>query len=88
MAKKFPTMPNPYTTDTEQAQPQAQQENQEPQYYRFSLKLPPECGDYLREMAWRNRTTITDYLTRVVLADKEAHPEWRETFDILNKKDT
>ena len=54
------------------------------EYYRFNLKLPIECKDYLQEMAWRNRTTITDYLTRIILADKDAHPEWKESVDILN----
>lgn len=69
----------------EKTQSQEQQETPE-KYYRFSLKLPAECGDYLREMAWRNKTSITDYLFRIVQADKDAHPEWLETFDILNKK--
>ena len=55
------------------------------EYYRFNAKMPMECKDYLQEMAWRNRTTITEYLTRLVLSDMEAHPEWRDTLDILNK---
>ena len=55
------------------------------EYYRFNAKLPMECKNYLQEMAWRNRTTITDYLTKLVTADMEAHPEWRDTLDILNK---
>ena len=53
--------------------------------YRFNLKLPIECKDFLQEMAWRNRTTITEYLTRLVRADMDAHPEWTETVDSLNK---
>lgn len=55
------------------------------EYYRFNAKMPMECKDYLQEMAWRNRTTITEYLTRLILADMEAHPEWRDSLDILNK---
>lgn len=55
------------------------------EYYRFNLKMPMECKDYLQEMAWRNRTTITEYLTDLVEADMKAHPNWRETLDILNK---
>ena len=53
--------------------------------YRFNAKLPIECKAYLQEMAWRNRTTITEYLTRLILADMEAHPNWRDTLDALNK---
>ena len=45
---------------------------QEP-FYRFSLKLPAVCEGYLKEMAWRNRITITEYLTRLVQADMDAH---------------
>ena len=53
--------------------------------YRFNLKLPIECKDFLQEMAWRNRTTITEYLTRLTLADMEQHPNWRDCLDVLNK---
>lgn len=55
------------------------------EYYRFNLKLPMECKDYLQEMAWRNRTTITEYLTDLVESDIKAHPNWKDTLDILNK---
>ncbi len=86
MAKKFaaPAM-NPYTA---QEQPQeAPQEAKQPakEYYRFNAKLPAECKDFLQEMAWRNRITITEYLVRIILAEMEAHPEWKETIDTLNK---
>ena len=87
MAKQKFTAPqgNPYNSiiqSTEQQQPQTADKTE---YYRFNAKLPMECKDYLQEMAWRNRTTITEYLTRLILADMEAHPDWRETLDILNK---
>lgn len=86
MAKKFaaPAM-NPYMA---QEQPQeAPQEAKQPakEYYRFNAKLPAECKDFLQEMAWRNRITITEYLARIILAEMEAHPEWKETIDTLNK---
>lgn len=54
------------------------------EYYRFNAKMPIECKDYLQEMAWRNRTTITEYLNKLILADMEKHPEWKEKLDILN----
>lgn len=87
MAKPKFTAPqgNPYKSiiqSTEQQQPKPAAKTE---YYRFNAKLPMECKDYLQEMAWRNRTTITDYLTRLILADMEAHPNWRDTLDALNK---
>lgn len=42
-------------------------------------------------MAWRatvrehRNVTITEYLTRVIRADMDAHPEWKETVDALNR---
>ena len=54
------------------------------EYYRFSLKMPIECRDYLQEMAWRNRITITELITRIIREDMEKHPEWKETIDVLN----
>lgn len=61
----------------------AKEEKQE--YYRLNLKLPMEQKEYLQEMAWRSRESITAYLTALVAADMERHPEWRETIDELNK---
>ena len=71
-----PTM-NPY-----KAQPQQEETTG---IYRFNAKFPIVYKDYLQEMAWRNRCTITEYLIRIVQADMDAHPEWRETIDILNR---
>lgn len=67
---------------TEQAQPETAAKTE---YYRFNAKMPIECKDYLQEMAWRNRITITEYITRLILADMDAHPEWHDTLDVLNK---
>ena len=84
MAKKFEAPKgNPYNSIIQSAEKQEPEPKTE--YYRFNAKLPMECKDYLQEMSWRNRTTITEYLTRLILADMEAHPEWRETLDILNR---
>lgn len=84
MTKKF-TAPqnNPYASiiqSTEQKEPA----KTKTQYYRFNAKMPMEYKDYLQEMAWRNRTTITEYLSNLVAKDMEAHPEWRDTLDTLN----
>ena len=56
-----------------------------PELSRLNLKLPTEIKDFLQEMAWRNRTSLTGYLVRLVRADMDAHPEWTETVDSLNK---
>lgn len=61
------------------------EEPQESGIYRFNAKFPIQYKDYLQEMAWRNRCTITDYLIHIVQADMDAHPEWKDTLDILNK---
>ena len=87
MAKQKFTAPqgNPYNSiiqSTEQAQPEPAAKTE---YYRFNAKMPIEYKDYLQEMAWRQRTTITEYLNKLIAADMEAHPDWRDTLDILNK---
>lgn len=43
-------------------------------YYRFNLKLPAWCKDYLAEIAWMKRTSITEYLTSLVEADAAKNP--------------
>ena len=68
-----------------QSTEQVQQEPQKQEFYRFNAKMPIEYKDYLQEMAWRQRTTVTEYLNRLIAADMEAHPEWRDSLDILNK---
>lgn len=39
--------------------------------YRFNLNLPRRYKEYLQEIAWQNRTTITEYLVGLVAADME-----------------
>lgn len=63
----------------------AEEEPQESGIYRFNMKFKMEYKEYLLEMAWRNRCTVTQYLNDLVKADMEAHPEWKDTIDILNK---
>lgn len=49
----------------------------EQESYRFNARLPIEAKEYLKEMAWRCRMTITDYLIRIVEDDMKAHPDWK-----------
>lgn len=53
-------------------------------FYRFNIRFPEEYRMYLQEMAWRNRTDITQYINRLIAEDMEKHPEWKETIDVLN----
>ena len=78
------TRPKADPTPKDQA-PADQGQDQPTKWYRFNMKLPAECQAYLQEMAWRNRTTITQYLQDMVMADMAAHPEWRDSLDELNK---
>ena len=52
--------------------------------YRFTMRVSRECGEYVQEMAWRNRITITEFISRIIEADMKEHPEWKDTVDILN----
>ena len=86
MARKFNApQVNPYTTQEQPQEAHREAPKAAKEYYRFNAKLPAECHDFLQEMAWRNRISITEYLTRIVLAEMDAHPEWKDTIDILNK---
>lgn len=82
--KKFAPIQNPYAQQPEQTAAAAPAPTRKATY-RFNANIPMEAKDYLQEMAWRNRTSITDYLNRIILKDMEAHPEWKDTIDILNK---
>lgn len=55
------------------------------EFYRFNAKFPIEYKAFLQEMAWRNRLPINDYLVKIIGEYMEAHPEWKETIDILNR---
>lgn len=55
------------------------------EYYRFNAKFPIEYKAFLQEMAWRNRLPINDYLVKIIGEYMDAHPEWKETVDILNR---
>lgn len=84
MAKKFEAPQNAFTSMIQSAADQTQQPAKKAEYYRFCIRFPIEYKDYLQEMAWRNRTDITQYLNSLVKADMDAHPEWKDTIDVLN----
>lgn len=43
--------------------------------YRYNLNLDRDLKDYLHEMAWKNRTSITQYINDLIRADMEAYIE-------------
>ena len=47
--------------------------------YRFNLKLPAITKDYLKEIAWMKRTTITQYLVELVQEDM------KKNIDVVSK---
>lgn len=40
-------------------------------YYRLNLKMPVMDKDYLQEVAWRNRTSVTGYLVKLIHEDMD-----------------
>ena len=65
------------TIDTEDTQDtQDTPKAPKPEYYRFNLKMPLECKDYLQAAAYRassptKAATITEYICELVRADME-----------------
>lgn len=83
---------NPYGSVEPVEQPTERGEDKpaKQEYYRFNLKIPIEYKVYLQEMAWKTRTrdknvTITSYIADLIRADMEAHPDWADGLDELNK---
>lgn len=51
-----------------------------PKYYRLNLKLKIEYKEYLDNVSWENRKSITQYINDLIEADKAN----RDTRDIKN----
>jgi len=61
------------THDTHRThEPQATREpaSTQPKYYRLNLKLKIEHKEYLDNISWENRKSITQYLNDLIEADK------------------
>jgi len=84
MGKKFATPKTTYSSVIQSATTEKASNRKE--VYRFNMNFDYELHDYLQEMAWRNRMTITEYLNKIVREDMEKHPEWTQTVDVLNSK--
>lgn len=68
------------------SKPAAPAEIGKEEFYRFNCKMPLDCRDYVQEMAWKNRMSITDFIVKVIHEDMERHPDWNATLDELNGK--
>lgn len=53
--------------------------------YRFNLNMPLKYKDYLQEIAWRNRVTITEYICRLIEEDAERN---QNVFQEVNQQNT
>ena len=77
---------NPYDTMIQSTTPDQQPAAPaKTKYYRFNAKLPMECKDYLQEIAWRNRVTITEYICRLIEEDAERN---QDVFQEVNQQNT
>ena len=54
-------------------------ENEKLRGYRYNLNLDRDLKEYLHEMAWKKRTSITQYINDLIRADMESAEEWKNT---------
>lgn len=52
---------------------------------QFATRIEPEQMKYLNEMAWRNRTSVSEYVIAMINEDMAKHPDWRDGLDELNE---
>jgi len=52
---------------------------------QFATRIEPEQMKYLNEMAWRNRTSVSEYVIAMIKEDMAKHPDWRDGLDELNE---
>lgn len=57
-----------------------------PEEYRFTVRMPGECGRFIAELAYQERSTITAEFTRLVTEEMERRPDILEKLDELNFK--
>lgn len=52
-------------------------ENEKLRGYRYNLNLDRDLKEYLHETAWKNRTSITQYINDLIRTDMENDAEWK-----------
>lgn len=50
------------------------------------VRVTEEQKTYLTEMAWRNRTSLKDYVQQLIAADMVKNPDWTKDLDELNSE--
>lgn len=82
VANKFFTQETHKVEDTHNKQDKPSKQGRPPKKeeeklrgYRYNLNLDRDLKDYLHEMAWKNRTSITQYINDLIRADMEAYIE-------------
>lgn len=53
-------------------------ENEKLRGYRYNLNLDRDLKEYLHDVAWRKRTSITQYINDLIRADMENGEEWKK----------
>ena len=82
VANKFFTREEHETHNTQDAHDKSNKQGRPPKKeeeklrgYRYNLNLDRDLKDYLHEMAWKNRTSITQYINDLIRADMKAYIE-------------
>lgn len=94
MAKSFKdkaAAPGVYSSIIGSAQNTQQEHKAQPKNYRFNLNMPIQYKDYLQEIAWENRVTITEYICKLIAEDAERNKDVynrTSTQDTKNTQDT
>lgn len=52
---------------------------------QFATRIEPDQMKYLNEMAWRNRTSVSEYVIAMINEDMKKNPNWRDGLDELNE---
>lgn len=74
---KFFTQPTEETQQTQKTH-DTQDTSKVQKKYRLNLNLDGDLEPYLKEVAWINRTSITQYLNDLIRKDMENHKDIKE----------
>lgn len=63
-----------FITPQEPKETPPRDKEEQPEFYRFNLKLDGSLREYLSDEAWRNRLTITALVNQILMDYKAEHP--------------
>lgn len=58
------------------------------EYYRLNLKLDIELKEYIQEIAWLSRMSVTEYLNNLIKIDKENNKNLKKLKHNIDTRDT